>query len=102
MAGRYGGFYNNNDTGTEYVYGPTDTGSGGGSINTGSKGKPSSEPREKPRPKESTKQKENDADANRRLDDAFMNEPSTVRGTESGAYDGIDAPDAPAREKEEV
>ena len=39
---------------------------------------------------EKPKQKENTADADRKADDAFMAEPSDVRGTESGAYDGVD------------
>lgn len=91
--GKFGGFYNKNDVGSEYVYGPTDTGKGGGSINTGSSGKPSDTPKEKPKtpPADRKPAKENDADHQRKLDDAFMNEPSTTRGTESGAYDGLES-----------
>lgn len=81
---------------TEYQYGPIDTGKGGGSINTGSKGKPSAAPKEKPAPKENT------ADADRKADDAYMAEPTEMRGTESGAYDGLDISQLRDRANEEV
>ena len=79
---------------TEYQYGPTDTGKGGGSISTGSKGKPSTAPKEKPVPKENT------ADADRKKDDAFMAEPNTMRGTEAGNYNGLDTSQFVNREEQ--
>ncbi len=82
---------------TEYAYGHTDTGKGGGSINTGSKGKPSDAPTEKPvnERKSPREEKKHDREIYEKMkeDDAFMaspSEPTTVRGTESGAYDGLD------------
>ena len=101
MAGRFGRFYDSSDKGSEYVYGPTDTGKGGGSTNTGSKGQPSSTPKEKPResrPDKKDKAHDKDVHDRMRADDAFMNEPSDVRGVESGAYDGVEGPGDRARE----
>lgn len=76
-----GNFYNSNQPETDYGYRPIDTGKGGGSIDTGKKKKREKEP------------KENSADKDRKADDAFMNEPNEVRGTESGAYDGLESID---------
>lgn len=104
MAGRFGAFYKD-DPGKEYVYGPTDTGKGGGSISTGSKGQPSSAPKEKTRDSgQSRRDKKHDKEiyAQMKKDDDFMNEPNQVRGTESGAYDGIDQPESVDRKPEEL
>lgn len=104
MAGRFGSFYKD-DPGTEYVYGPTDTGKGGGSINTGSKGQPSSNQKEKPRDNgQSRRDKKHDKEIydQMKADDKFMSEPNETRGTESGAYDGLDTEALGNRQTENV
>lgn len=93
-----------NQPGTEYQYGHTDTGKGGGSIDTGKK--PSNAPTEKARPSSSEKQRDEKHDREiydqMKKDDEFMSEPTTTRGTESGAYNGLDTSNLRERAPEDI